>query len=650
VIILRVSSGQANQMYEFAAAYALAKTRREELVLDISACLDSAWGYQLDYFNIPELSKIIYHSRDAEDVSHTSAHNIPPSLLMGGQAYSDVNPALPSYKDITQAEELTGDPIILCGYFFPPRYYQEHWDEIRNMFVPGLALPVLEHFSRFSQGYETVGLHIRRGDFLVTEWAFMPEDGFFRAAVNWYRKKLANPRFFVFSDDIEYAKHILGVDSSIFYMHLLGHNEAPLAEFLGLSRCRHKVLSNDSTFSRLAYELNTDPKKSVVWRSRLELTWRQRIKKMLFKFLKKRAAYELVMDAKDVAHWAKGYVGDGLNPLGNYKVKIQEAVACADDRRALDMIDRLCLNVAELAEDDRQAIAYRKFSAHVRLHEPDRALDLAYPLWFHFDACREFHEQYMNILSEAGFFEEAAVEAARCQAGPLSGRAAFQAWPLQAKTLYDIFSRCGKSRFLLAPYGPMTASSRPLGLVRLGIVLRRLGHEVCLLLKTPAEPGAARAEATYIRSHKMLVTREGVRLGCEQALYEDIAAKQGLENFVRDFAQKSYIPSAIVSRDPALCDAAHRLALPFIYAGFPPDDPESAAGNKIEEPLRSLMGQRAAFVIPAGPAEEKEYRIHSERWTFRREQRLPVREIQRAAALLDGLSNNPQAWLPNKRT
>ena len=65
MVVVRISPGLANPMYEFMAAYALAKELGQELVVDIAECIDAAWDYCLDYFNIPSVKKIVYNTKDA---------------------------------------------------------------------------------------------------------------------------------------------------------------------------------------------------------------------------------------------------------------------------------------------------------------------------------------------------------------------------------------------------------------------------------------------------------------------------------------------------------------------------------------------------------------------------------------------------------
>ena len=52
MLIVRLTTGLGNQMYEYMAGYALARELHQELVLDIENCTRSAYGYLLDHFNI----------------------------------------------------------------------------------------------------------------------------------------------------------------------------------------------------------------------------------------------------------------------------------------------------------------------------------------------------------------------------------------------------------------------------------------------------------------------------------------------------------------------------------------------------------------------------------------------------------------------
>lgn len=80
MVIVGLSAGLANQMYEYAAGYALAKELNQELVLDISACVKSSRGYMLDFFSIPDTKKIVYYGNDSEHFGNIDMMRLPQWL------------------------------------------------------------------------------------------------------------------------------------------------------------------------------------------------------------------------------------------------------------------------------------------------------------------------------------------------------------------------------------------------------------------------------------------------------------------------------------------------------------------------------------------------------------------------------------------
>lgn len=44
MVIIGLTPGLANQMYEYAAAYALSKEIKQELILDITGCVNAGGG------------------------------------------------------------------------------------------------------------------------------------------------------------------------------------------------------------------------------------------------------------------------------------------------------------------------------------------------------------------------------------------------------------------------------------------------------------------------------------------------------------------------------------------------------------------------------------------------------------------------------
>ena len=66
MIICRIAGGTANQILQFAAAYALARELRQELLLDISRTTIQPNGYVLDSFCISQYKKLICFDTEGE--------------------------------------------------------------------------------------------------------------------------------------------------------------------------------------------------------------------------------------------------------------------------------------------------------------------------------------------------------------------------------------------------------------------------------------------------------------------------------------------------------------------------------------------------------------------------------------------------------
>lgn len=108
-----------------------------------------------------------------------------------------------------------------------------------------------------------VSLHIRRGDYRhVSEGQILLPLEYYRAAIQLLQKRFDDAHFFIFSDDLAWAR-----------AHFPAHLPATFAEGNGedqahedlrlMSSCRHHIIAN-SSFSWWGAWLNSDPGKAVI--------------------------------------------------------------------------------------------------------------------------------------------------------------------------------------------------------------------------------------------------------------------------------------------------------------------------------------------------------------------------------------------------
>ncbi len=108
-----------------------------------------------------------------------------------------------------------------------------------------------------------VSLHVRRGDYtLAAEGNIALPLDYYTRSISICRERLADPTFFVFSDDIAFARKNLPHDiRAVFIDH---NDDASSHEDLRLmSSCRHHIIAN-STFSWWGAWLNPRLDKLVV--------------------------------------------------------------------------------------------------------------------------------------------------------------------------------------------------------------------------------------------------------------------------------------------------------------------------------------------------------------------------------------------------
>lgn len=155
--------------------------------------------------------------------------------------------------------------LYLQGYFQTRLLVEEIADELRVDLT--LREPPqgknLELLAQISQSRNPVSLHIRRGD------AIHPREGkvvltneYYSHAISIIKDRFADPVFFVFSDDIPFAKENLPRDIE---MRFVEHNDdfAAHEDLRLMSTCRHHIIAN-STFSWWGAWLNPRPDKVVV--------------------------------------------------------------------------------------------------------------------------------------------------------------------------------------------------------------------------------------------------------------------------------------------------------------------------------------------------------------------------------------------------
>ena len=162
----------------------------------------------------------------------------------------------------------TRPPVYLDGFWQSEEYFKE----IKNIIVEdfefraqpfGLNLELAQKIVSSN----SVSLHIRHGDYLTNprtrNFHGVCSLEYYLTCINKIKDQAKDPLFFVFGDDLEWAKKNLPGDVAlIFVEHNVGTSNY-YEDLRLMSLCRHNIIAN-STFSWWGAYLNQNPHKIVL--------------------------------------------------------------------------------------------------------------------------------------------------------------------------------------------------------------------------------------------------------------------------------------------------------------------------------------------------------------------------------------------------
>lgn len=147
------------------------------------------------------------------------------------------------------------------------KYFVSVAGQVRKAFTfPSLDAKNLVYFEQM-QSYDSVSVHLRRGDHLQSNNKFFLSRGYYYKAIRYMKSKIQQPKFFLFSDDIKWCKENFqkigfNFEDNIVYVDGNG-GEDSYRDMQLMSLCKHNIIPI-STFSWWASYLNENQSKIVI--------------------------------------------------------------------------------------------------------------------------------------------------------------------------------------------------------------------------------------------------------------------------------------------------------------------------------------------------------------------------------------------------
>jgi hypothetical protein len=260
MIIVKLTGGLGNQLFQYSAARSLGIKNATGFRLDLSEYADenSFRKYGLKHFNIVE------NIASAEEINAFRKTGLKKILEKLKPYYRRSVIKYRNYAFDKNVLDLSGDHY-LNGYWQSEKYFKQIETAIRaevTLKTPldGAANELLKHID----SVHSVSIHVRRGDYLTNKISKVYElcdKEYYERALEKMLEKIPSAEFFIFSDDPAWVKANLPLPSSA---NVVSGNNLPEHEELFLmAACKHQIIAN-SSFSWWGAWLNNNPNKIII--------------------------------------------------------------------------------------------------------------------------------------------------------------------------------------------------------------------------------------------------------------------------------------------------------------------------------------------------------------------------------------------------
>ena len=262
MVIVRLDGGLGNQLFQYALGKNLARRLNATLKLDAEIyTTEDKRQYALHHFNLEE---VFSTASERKNLKRKEFFRRQLNKLGAGLKPYWYTEQKPGYD--VNIERLT-DNVYLEGFWQSEKYFKSIEETIRKEFTVK-DQPSASNRKCLDEirSVNSISIHIRRGDF-VTEKETNAIHGvcdseYYRRAIDRMSAEVSDPRFYIFSDDMEWAK--ANLSSSLHTDVYVDHNKtAPHEDLRLMYSCKHHVIAN-SSFSWWGAWLNENSEKKVI--------------------------------------------------------------------------------------------------------------------------------------------------------------------------------------------------------------------------------------------------------------------------------------------------------------------------------------------------------------------------------------------------
>lgn len=263
MIVIEASGGLGNQMFQY-ALYKKLESMNKDVAMDTSFFRSKQNLRELEigvfgvqYRSITDKEAAFIRGYGYQDtIIDKIKYKLKPSRM---EEYADT---IESF----QPEVLNRDNVYLRGYWQSEKYFKD----IREIILQEFCFPVnirdrFKDMCAQMQTENSVSIHIRRSDYLEEKnakvYGNICTEKYYENAVAYIEKHINNPRYYIFTDDLEWARDYFKDDK--YRIVDTNRGKDSYADMYLMSQCRHNIIAN-SSFSWWGAWLNQNTEKKVL--------------------------------------------------------------------------------------------------------------------------------------------------------------------------------------------------------------------------------------------------------------------------------------------------------------------------------------------------------------------------------------------------
>jgi hypothetical protein len=264
MIIVKISGGLGNQLFQYSFAKSVANALNTSFKLDFFLNSNSK-EFTSRKNELVEFG-LTFETADVEEIRKMKRFN--------GNIFSRIERKfIQRYPSVSKKIIVENKDGRLINNFFDDAYYDGYWQNqcyikpiesiLVNEFVPnneilGKDIELLNNIDISN----SISIHVRRGDYLSiksNQSIFCSCTlEYYKTAIDIVRQNVDSPRFFVFSDDIKWVKENFEGNNFFFV-----DGNSAISDMYFMSKCKHNIIAN-STFSWWGAWLNQNKNKLVI--------------------------------------------------------------------------------------------------------------------------------------------------------------------------------------------------------------------------------------------------------------------------------------------------------------------------------------------------------------------------------------------------